>query len=258
MPITTSLIIAFKGALFLSKSAAAKAAIMKYGSYILATKGIAATVATGMTVATAAGSFVVIKSIPENSIKGFSQIINGMSKGSIADFMDGVYKLSKVYSTTNSLISDFNDFVDSGNCAPEVKISLKKSIKGIEGILKNEIEHKTYQLLKDVENHLANYGYTGESYSERINTIYYKHTYDLTDNYIELLGRGGRIYSDISEFNQSLGIGEFYEYDHYLTYCIAGWFIDNITLSCIANVSQDKLAKDITDQILSYLKAYNL
>ena len=80
----------------------------------------------------------------------------------------------------------------------------------------------------------------------------------MTDNYIELLGRGGRIYSDISEFNQSLGIGEFYEYDHYLTYCIAGWFIDNITLSCIANVSQDKLAKDITDQILSYLKAYNL
>ena len=181
-----------------------------------------------------------------------------MSKGSIADFMDGVYKLSKVYSTTNSLISDFNVFVDSGNCAPEVKISLKKSIKGIEGILKNEIEHKTYQLLKDVENHLANYGYTGESYSERINMIYYEHTYDLTDNYIELLGRGGRIYSDISEFNQSLGIGEFYEYDHYLTYCIAGWFIDNIKLSCIANVSQDKLAKDITDQILSYLKAYNL
>ena len=82
---------AFKGALFLSKSAAAKAAIMKYGSYLLATKGIAATVSTGMTVATAAGYFVVIKSIPENSIKGFSQIINGMSKGSIADFMDGVY-----------------------------------------------------------------------------------------------------------------------------------------------------------------------
>lgn len=50
---------AFKGALFLSKSAAAKAAIMKYGSYLLATKGIAATVSTGMTVATAAGYFVV-------------------------------------------------------------------------------------------------------------------------------------------------------------------------------------------------------
>lgn len=249
---------AFKGALFLSKSAAAKAAIMKYGSYLLATKGIAATVSTGMTVATAAGYFVVIKSIPENSAKGFSQIINGMSKGSIADFMDGVYKLSKVYSTTNSLISDFNDFVDSGDCASEVKISLKKSIKGIEGILKNEIEHKTYQLLKDVEEHISNYGYTGDSYSERINTIYYKHTYDLSDDYIELLGRGGRIYSDISEFNQSLGIGEFYEYDHYLTYCIAGWFIDNMNLSCLTNVSQDKLAKDITDQIFSYLKAYNL
>lgn len=62
MPIiTTSVIMAFKGALFLSKSAAAKAAIMKYGSYLLATKGIAATVSTGMTVATAAGYFVVKK-----------------------------------------------------------------------------------------------------------------------------------------------------------------------------------------------------
>ena len=45
-----------KGAIFLSKSAAVKAAILKYGSYMVVTKGIAATVSAGMTVATAAGS----------------------------------------------------------------------------------------------------------------------------------------------------------------------------------------------------------
>ena len=231
-----------KGAIFLSKSAAVKAAILKYGSYMVVTKGIAATVSAGMTVATAAGYFVVVKSIPTNSVKGFTQIINGMSQRS----------------STNSLISDFNIFVDSGDCAPEVKFSLKKSIKGVEGILKNEIEHKTYQLLKDVENHLKEYGYTEDSYSRRINTIYYKHTYDMPNDYIEVLGRGGRIYSDISELNRSIGIGEYNVYDHYLAYCIAGWLIDNTNIACQYNVSQEKLAKDITDQILSYLKAYNL
>lgn len=138
------------------------------------------------------------------------------------------------------------------------EISLKKSIKGLEGILKNEIEHNVYQLLKEVENHLKEYGYTGEDYSRRINTIYYKHTYDVPNDYIEVLGRGGRIYSDVSELNQSLGIGEYNVYDHYLAYCIAGWLIDNTNLACLYNVSQEKLAKDITDQILSYLKAYNL
>lgn len=247
-----------KGAIFLSKSAAVKAAIVKCGSYMLATKGLVATVSVGMKVATVAGYFVVIKSIPTNSVKGFTQIINGMSEGSMADFMDGIYHLSKVYSSASSLINDFCEFVDAGNCDPEIKVSLKKSIKGVEGILKNEIEHKGYQLLKEAENHLKNYGYTGESYSRRINTIYYKHTYDMPNDYIEILGRGGRIYSDISDFNQSLGIGEYHVYDHYLTYCIAGWLIDNTNQACLANVSQEKLAKDITDQILSYLKAYNL
>ena len=247
-----------KGAIFLSKSAAVKAAIVKYGTYILATKTMAETISAGMTIATAAGYFVVIKDIPTNSVKGFTQIINGMSEGSVADFMDGLYLLSKVYSSTNSLLSDFNAFIDSGDCVPEVKLSLKKSIKGVEGILKNEIEHNGYQLLKDVENHLKGYGYTGERYSRRINTIYYEHTYDMPNDYIEVLGRGGRIYSDLSELNQSLGIGEYNVYDHYLAYCIAGWLIDNTNLPCLKNVSQKKLAKDITDQIFSYLEAYNL
>lgn len=258
MPIITSIVIACKGALFLSKSAAVKAAIVKYGSYLLATKGVAATVSAGMTVATAAGYFVVIKSVPERSVKGFSQIINGMSKGSFADFIDGVYQLSKVYSTANSLISDFNEFVDAGKCALEIKVSLKKSMNGIKSILENEIEHKAYLLLKDVEKHLNAYGYTNEEYTRRINSIYIKHTFDMPDDYKILLGRGGRIYSDISEINHSLGIRCINEYDHYLAYCIAGWLIDNLKMSCTSNVSQENLAKDITDQIFSYLRTFNL
>lgn len=80
----------------------------------------------------------------------------------------------------------------------------------------------------------------------------------MPNDYIEVLGRGGRIYADISELNQSVEIGEYNVYDHYLVYCIAGWLIDNTNQPCLKNVSQKKLAKDITDQIFSYLEAYSL
>ena len=256
--ITTSLIMAAKGALFLAKSAAVKGAVMKYGAYILATKSAAEIATAGLTIATAAGYFVAIKSIPERSVKGFTQVINGMSNGSAADFMDGLYQLSKAYSSVNSLLSDFADFVDASNCQPEVKMSLKKSRSGMRAILENEIEKKSYALLKEIEEHLRNHGMTSSEYSERIKTIYIKHTFDLQDNYSELLGRGGRVYSEISSLNKSLSICDNNNYDHYLVYCIAGWMKDNLRFSCLAGKSQKQVAGDITDQIFSYLRAYHL
>lgn len=249
---------AVKGAIFLSKSAAVKAAIVKYGSYLLMSKGIATTVSAGLAISTAAGYFTTAKSLPENTKKGFTQIINGIAEGSIADFLDGVYKLSKVYTCTDSLLSDLGEIIDTGECPTEIKISLKKSLKGVRGILENEIEHKKYQLLKDAEKQLRDCSYTVDEYSNKINSIYYKHTFDMPNNYSEILGRGGRIYSELSDLNQSISIGTEGHYDHYLAYCIAGWFIDNIHHSCLDGVSQKKLAKDITDQIFAYLKAYNL
>lgn len=248
---------ALKGALFLMKSGAVKAAIMKYGAYMVATKGVVATATATATFATAAGVFVTIKSIPVNSVKGFRQIINGVSEGSVADFMDGLYQLARVYSSTTSLISDFDRLVEASDCQPEVKTSLKQTIRGLKPILENEIEQKSYSLLKEIEDKLKNNGMSSDDYSERIKTIYYKHTFDLKDDYVELLGRGGRIYSDISSLNNSLFVCD-NSYDHYLAYCIAGWLKDNLSLSCLQGKSQKKIAGDITDQIFAYLKAYNL
>lgn len=259
MPIiSTSIIMAFKGAIFLAKSAAVKGVVMKYGAYVLTTKGIAATASAGLTVATAAGYFVTIKSIPERSMKGFTQIINGLSNGSAADFMDGLYQLSKAYSTAGSLLSDFDQLVDASNCEYNIKLSLKKSMNGLKSLIENEIEHKSYTLLKEIEDSLSRYGMDSKGYSDRIKYIYIQNTYDLDDDYIELLGRCGRIYSKIRDLNYSISIGEYNEYDHYLAYCIAGWIKDNLHLSCLNNKSQKDIAGDITDQIFAYLRAYNL
>lgn len=259
MPIiTTSIVMAFKGAIFLMKSATVKAAVMKYGAYALTTKGVVATASAGLTVATAAGYFVTIKSIPERSMKGFTQVVNGLSNSSPADFMDGLYKLSKVYCSVSSLLSDFDQLVDASNCDYNVKVSLKKSMKGLKSLIENEIEHKSYTLLKEIEDSLARRGMSSNDYSDKVKSIYIKNTFDVGDDYIELLGRGGRIYSDIRTLNDTLSMGNYNEYDHYLAYCIAGWLKDNLRLPCLNYKSQEEIARDITDQIFAYLRAYGL
>lgn len=256
--ISTSIIMAFKGAIFLAKSAAVKSVILKYGAYAIATKGVVATASAGLTIATAAGYFVTIKSIPERSIQGFTQIINGLSKSSPADFMDGLYKLSKVYASVGTLLSDFDQLVDASSCEYDVKISLKKSMKGLRSLIENEIEQKSYALLKEIEGTLAKSGMRSEDYSNTIQSIYIKHTFDLGNDYVDLLGRGGRIYAEIRNLNDSLSMGDYNVYDHYLAYCIAGWMKDNLRLSCLDCKSQKEIAGDITNQILAYLKAYKL
>lgn len=259
MPIiSASIIMAFKGAVFLAKSAAVKGAVMKYGAYALTTKGVVATASASITVATAAGYFVTIKSIPERSMKGFTQIINGLSNGSPADFMDGLFQLSKAYSTAGSLLSDFDQLVDASSCDYNVKISLKKSMNGLKSLIENEIEHKSYALLKEIEDSLSKSGMNSKDYSDKVKLIYIQNTYDLGNDYTELLGRGGRIYSEIRNLNHSISLGEYAEYDHYLAYCIAGWMKDNLHLACLNFKSQKDIAGDITDQIFAYLRAYNM
>lgn len=257
MVISASAIALVKGIIVISKSAALKAALVKFGTYALATKGVAAAVAVGATVATSAGYFVMISSIPKNSVEGFVQIINGVSNNSRADFFDGVYKLTKVYSSTSTLMSDLFDFIDASDCEPEVKVELKNTFSGLRSVIESEVEKKTYVLMKDVENLLAEHGYTVSEYEEKIKNIYENNTYDVY-TYTELLGRGGRIYSEISDLNSELCITCADEYDHYLAYCIAGWMKDHLGLACLSSVSQKQLAQDITDQIFAYLRAYNL
>lgn len=62
---------------------------------MVTTHGIGATVATAATVSTAAGVFVVAKSIPQNASDGFILIVRSFKDGSPTDFCEGYIRQQK-------------------------------------------------------------------------------------------------------------------------------------------------------------------
>lgn len=72
MPIISgSLLLMVKGAMFLAKSGAIKAAVIKYGAYLISSKGIAATAVIAAKTATAAGVVAIVCDTTHHSIDGF-------------------------------------------------------------------------------------------------------------------------------------------------------------------------------------------
>ncbi len=265
MIITASLITAVKGALFLSKTAAAKALLVKAITAISSGVSVASVASSGVLVCTVVGYCETVRTVPKRISEGCTQIVKGIVDKNFVDFTDGLYHLSRAGMSAYSIMNCFNEFVEKMDAPDEIKFSLKKTFSSLEYQVLDTVEKKSYKLLKEVELSLKDRGFSEEKYVKEVKTIYLKHTIDLNDDYEELKGRAGRIYSDICKLNESYGIGTKGEYDHYLVYCIAGWFIDNLKLECLNRIySSDKtmmqrrLARDITDQILAYLKAYKL
>lgn len=265
MIITASLITAVKGALFLSKTAAAKALLVKAITAISSGVSVASVASSGVLVCTVVGYCETVRTVPKRISEGCTQIVKGIVDKNFVDFTDGLYHLSRAGMSAYSIMNCFNEFVDKMDAPDEIKFSLKQTFRSLEYQVLDTVEEKSYKLLKEVELSLKDRGFSEEKYVKEVKTIYLKHTIDLNDDYEELKGRAGRIYSDICKLNESYGIGTKGEYDHYLVYCIAGWFIDNLKLECLNRIySSDKtmmqrrLARDITDQILAYLKAYKL
>lgn len=120
--------------------------------------------------------------------------------------MDGLYHLGKSYSSANGLMDDLLSSIDAGNINSEVKFNLKKSLNDLKPLIINEIENKSYELLKECEEYLKQRGMSGEDYTSEIKNIYFRNTYNIEDNYRELLGQGGKIYDEISTLNQRLHI----------------------------------------------------
>lgn len=260
MPVVSiSLITAVKGALFLSKSAAAKALLVKAGSLIFSGAATVASAASSvLVVCTVAGYGVTVKNMSKRTVDGYTRIVKGIVDGNFSDFVDGLYQLGRVGMSASSIMNNFINFVDGMEAPSDIKISLKSTMKSLEYQVLDTVENKTYELMKEVEISLKHRGYTEEKYINEVKTIYYKHTYDLNDDYEEIKGRAGRIYSDICELNDICGIRIYGEYDHYLVFCIAGWLIDNKpNLYCLQGKAQKQVASDITNQIFEYLKAYN-
>jgi|GEM_PF-1521667 len=256
MPIiTTSILAVAKGAIFLAKSTAVKGLVAKWGAYMVGHYGLATTASIAVTASAVTGTVLTITSTVERAKKGYCNIVDGLLNRSYSQFCDGVYQLSRAGMSSYAIMNEFNDFVDSIDCDNEVKISLKKSMKGLKGLVYDQVEQKSISLIKEAEDLLRRSGYSNELYIEKVNAIYYDHTYDLDDDYSELLGRAGRIYSDMCDLNILSGVRKRNsgEYDHYLVYCIAGWMKDHLSLSCLEAKSQRRIADDITNHILNYL-----
>lgn len=260
MPIITASILTIaKGAIFLAKSAAVKGAVAKCGAYLVGHYGVATTASVAITASAITGTVLTVTSTAEKAKKGYCYIVDGLLNRSFSQFCDGVYHLIRAGMNANSIVNEFDNFVDNLDCDYEVKVDLKKSMKGVKWLVYDQAEQKGISLLKEAEKLLRKSGYSNELYVENVNAIYRDHTYDLDiskDDYIELLGRAGRIYSDMCNLNILSGIRKenSNEYDHYLVYCIAGWIKDHLLLSCLNGKSQREIADDITNNILEYLK----
>lgn len=256
MPIISlSVLSMIKGAVFLSKSAAVKTMLVKHGAYIVGKLGVEGTLAAAATTTAVTGAVLTIASIPQNSKDGFNKIISGLENRSAADFFDGLFRISQVYSTVSEFQSDFFDYIDSFNVSQDVKVELKDIVDDMQSLLLYEIEKKTVEMLKEFENALAKKGISKETYLSELDKIYHTHTDTLVDDYYLILGRGGRIYADICSINMRYNLSDGKVYDHYLVYCIAGWILEHVrSIDCLVGVSQRQLAHDITDNILDYLR----
>lgn len=180
--------------------------------------------------------------------------MNGIINESFYDFTAGLAKLTSAYSTSTSMLSDLYDFIDFQEWDETSKVSVKKTVDDMKSLIKAEIEKKTYQLLREFEDFLRSRQFSVDEYQYQINHIYSSNVFDIDNDIDLLLGACGRIYSEISSLNQSIGCGDKDIYDHYLAYCIAGWIIDNVRFSCILGKTQKQLAGEITDQIFEYLR----
>lgn len=255
-----------KGALFISKSAALKGVLLKMGTYTIAHAGTASLAATavsltstGALACTVAGYYVTVKNISKRAMEGSQLVIEGLMQENYTQFCDGLYQLGRAGMSASSVLSTLYNFVDGMDSSIEVKISLKKTIESLKYQVYDTIENKSLPLLREVELTLKTNGFSEERYVKEINSIYFSHTHDLQDDYLELLGRGGRIYSDICSLNNKCGIRIGNNYDHYLAYCIGGWFVEHKNnFSCLLGRTQRQVAEDITNNIMSYLKAFDL
>lgn len=252
--ISLSVLSMIKGAMFLSKTAAFKTLAIKHGAYIVGKLGVDGTIAVAAGASALTGAAITIASIPKDTIDGFDKIINGLKTRSASVFFDGLRKVSSSYSAVNDFLGDFNDYLYSQRVEPD-KDNINRIIIEMKPLLSCEIEKRTSSLLKEFEDLLKKNGLSNEQYISEINNVYFKHTDNLCDDYDLILGRGGRIYADICAINKKYKLTDGSIYDHYLVYCIAGWILEHIkNLDCLVGISQKKLAHDITDNILYYLK----
>ena len=250
-----SLLLIAKGVAVLWKTHAAHAALMKAGAYLLTTKGVVATASTTALVATAAGVYSVANSALEYAVSGFSKIKEGLNESEPSKILDGIFELRRAYNSAEDLLSDFDSFIDQTESNYSVRTAYKEGIKEFKSYIQAEIEDNCVILLSEVENFLKCRNTTLQEYEDEINSIYHSYMDGCSrESYSYLLGQAGKVYDKIVRYNLYLGLWpDYYRYDHYLAYCIAGWIKDNLWNNTADNKTQKEVAADITNNIFKYI-----
>lgn len=253
--ISGSIFLMVKGVIFIAKSAALKAAVVKYGGYLLTTKGIAATVATASTVAGVAGIVAIADDTAKHTVTGFEKMRDGILEESPSKFFDGLTHLHRAYKSATDLLEDFSNYLNDSIPDVNTRNVVKEGINEFKSFVVDEIEHNCVALIAEVEYYLKRSNISYDNYKTEIEHIYRQHLCCKPINdYKYLLGQAGKVYDDIVHYNMRFGInGNNTEFDHFLVYCIAGWIKDNMQSFLVINKSQKELAGDITDNIINYL-----
>lgn len=277
MIITASIGMIIKGAIIIAKSHIAPAVVSKVAAYA-ATHSIATTVATAGTIAGAVGIGATIVSMPQNTVSGFKKMAEGIKDGDISSIAEGLNNLRKVYSSVDGLFDDFSNFVDNSSNDIDSKRIIKEAGKELRDVLKDELYSKSIDILKvacpnknknqiiddifketvvvcnDISLKLFKNKVSLNEYYSHIQLIYKNNFSSSLKSYQEYLNTAGIVYNEICKYNSSLGIKDnYFEFDHYLVYCISGWILNNTSFKAFSRIRQTRLANDITNNILQFL-----
>lgn len=254
--ISFSIFTIIKGAVALSKCGAVKVFVAKNGAAIIAKLGVDGTIAATAAVAGTVGTAVAIANLPKETTDGFSKIVRGILEKKSALFFGGLYKVSSAYATASGFTEDFQGYVNSLDISADSKLTITLTVRETAQVIADKIEGRINKPVKGFEEKLLQRGLNESDYQKRIDSIYHQHTDGMMDDYSIVLGRAGRIYSDITNYNIQSNLVAATSYDHFLVFCIAGWILSNKTsLDCLIGISQDKLAHDITENIFYYLRS---
>lgn len=266
-----------KGAIIIAKSHIAPAVASKIAAYA-ATHSIVTTVTTSVTIAGAVGIAATVASIPQNAVYGFKKLIEGIEDRNLASIAEGLNNLRKVYSSIDDLFDDFSNFVDNSRNDIDSKRIIKEAGSELRNVLKDELYSKSIDILKeacpdknkeqiiddifkettvvcnDISLELFKNKMNLDEYYSHIQLIY-RNNFDLPhESYQDYLNTAGVVYNEICKYNSLLGIKDnYFEFDHYLIYCISGWILNNTSFKTLSRVEQARLATDITNNILQFL-----
>ena len=198
----------------------------------------------------------------QNSLDGFFKLQKGILEGNVTLTSYSISEiLKKTYCSSSDLIHDFTIYVEIYIKDAQKKEFIKQRLEKdyVKKCIRFSLGESVREQVVDAQNSLKhNNDLELRDYAITIENIYNRHlgAHIRINNYTTLLGKVGCIYEELSNYNKSLKLtDDIYGYDHVLIYKIAEYIIEHKNYYFCRGLSKERLAKDITDNIIKYLDA---